>query len=45
MMVPVASGGSSNNAVVIYWVYSDFVDRLVVGSGGESRLTVFELHG
>src|SRR5215470_5892626 len=26
------------------WAYPGFVDRLVVSSGGESRLTGFELH-
>lgn len=27
------------------WAYPDFVDRLVLGSGGDSRLTLLELHG
>ena len=28
-----------------FWAYPGFVDGLVVGSGGESRLTLLELHG
>jgi len=28
-----------------HWAYPGFVDGLVVGSGGASRLTLFELHG
>jgi hypothetical protein len=31
--------------VAFVWAYPGLVDRLILGSGGESRLTVFELHG
>jgi hypothetical protein len=31
--------------VLEYWAYPGFVDGLVVGSGGASRLTLLELHG
>jgi hypothetical protein len=30
---------------VLRWAYPGFVDGLVVGSGGASRVTLFELHG